>query len=305
MQISKENILRHTYYGGSIYSHILRKHYSGEAALSLRGKDCPPNRSPFSDGRRTLKFEFLNGALWHTDLEGAIPNGDAFCFAALYYDMEGSALLHKLNEDMCLQIGKENTYPKNPFFITQVNFNFMPVSKALFSYYKAPVSNPAPEFSITPAIAYKLIKGSFFQEATEKLRAITDPKEARTFKASHFRYATFSGTFSHRSDKHLLQHSGVMVLDFDHLPDVEALKAKLIEDEQLETVLLFTSPSGNGLKWVIEVDLSGITHADMFRAVSNYVQETYKVQADPSGKDLSRACFLPHDPAVYLNPKYF
>ncbi len=68
--------------------------------------------------------------------------------------------------------------------------------------------------------------------------------------------------------------------------------------------LLFTSPSGDGLKWIIPIDITTASHTDYFRAISNYVRQTYGIEADKSGKDISRACFLPHDSNAYLNPKY-
>ena len=40
------------------------------------------------------------------------------------------------------------------------------------------------------------------------------------------------------------------------------------------------------------------------RSVSAYIAQTYGVPVDQSGKDVCRACFLPHDPQAYLNPDY-
>ena len=41
-----------------------------------------------------------------------------------------------------------------------------------------------------------------------------------------------------------------------------------------------------------------------FKAVCNYLKQTYQLEVDGSGKDVARACFLPYDPQVYINPKY-
>ena len=38
------------------------------------------------------------------------------------------------------------------------------------------------------------------------------------------------------------------------------------------------------------------------RAVANYVRATYGIEVDKSGKDISRACFLPFDSKAYINP---
>lgn len=99
----------------------------------------------------------------------------------------------------------------------------------------------------------------------------------------------------------MLQHSGLLCLDFDHLPNIEHTFTQLKADKNLQTKLLFRSPSGDGLKWIIAIDLLKATHAEYFKAVSNYINKTYNLQVDKSGKDTSRACFLPYDPFAYIN----
>ena len=125
----------------------------------------------------------------------------------------------------------------------------------------------------------------------------------RKFKASSFDYCTFSGIFATRNDKALIKHSGLLCLDFDHLQNLDDLKSRLLADEYFDTQLLFVSPSGNGLKWIISIDATTTAHGAYFAAVANYIQQTYGVAVDKSGRDISRACFLPHDPNVYINPQ--
>jgi len=67
--------------------------------------------------------------------------------------------------------------------------------------------------------------------------------------------------------------------------------------------MLFVSPSGNGLKWIISIDTRRMSHSNYFAAVANYIQQTYGVEVNKSGRDISRTCFLPHDPQVYINPR--
>jgi hypothetical protein len=139
---------------------------------------------------------------------------------------------------------------------------------------------------------------------TEQLRAIQAKDEARKFKASKFDYATFSGAFERRNDKALLNHSGLLTIDFDHITNLQQLKNQLLNDEYFETELLFVSPSGDGLKWIIPIDITESTHQNFFNAIANYIEEVYQLEVDKSGKDVSRACFLPSDPEVFINPKY-
>ena len=139
---------------------------------------------------------------------------------------------------------------------------------------------------------------------TDQLRAISDHKAARSFKASNFNYVTFAGVFKQRENKELIKHSGLLTIDFDHIDNIDNLKKMLLNDESLETELLFISPSGDGLKWIIPIDLQKADHLKYFTAVQNYLKFTYEIEIDNPGKDLARACFIPHDPEVFIHPKY-
>ena len=150
-----------------------------------------------------------------------------------------------------------------------------------------------------------------------------DLSAARAFKRTKFDYVTFSGTFTRRTDADLVAHSGYLCLDFDHLDtssvpigpnDISSLRADtarqltaarsvLLSDPHFETLLLFTSPSGNGLKWVIPIDLEQCEHRTWFNAVRNYLAATYHLDADPACVNVSRSCFLPHDPDCYIAPR--
>ena len=102
----------------------------------------------------------------------------------------------------------------------------------------------------------------------------------------------------------MLQHSNLLTIDFDHLENLQELKAQLLNDEYFETEMLFTSPSGDGLKWIIRIDVSEVTHSEYFTAVANYIKHTYNIEVDQSGKDVSRACFLPYDPTAFLHKRH-
>lgn len=173
-----------------------------------------------------------------------------------------------------------------------------------FSYFKRPIRNIYPYNIVRLIDIYNVIKGDYFKSQTDILRKISNKAEARQFKAHNFDYVTFSGMFNMRNNNALIKHSGLIVIDFDNLSDVENTRKQLLNDSELETQLLFISPSGNGLKWVIEVDLSLATHIQYFEGIKNYLLKSYNLEIDNSGKDVTRACFLPHDLEVYINPKH-
>ena len=299
MEISEKDILDKTHYGLNIYSHVLRQYYTG-TVISLSGKQCKPAQNPFRNNEATLNIFLKDWAFVYSDFSDPDFSGNPFSFAALHYKLSGQELLQKLNAEMYLKIGEQRGFYKNkPTEIEQE-----PIALPVFSFFKSPVRNTTPAYSINILDAYKQIKSYGYRKATEELRQITDKKQARNYKANHFDYATFSGTFSKRSDKALLKHSGLLTVDFDHISNLEKLKRALLNDQYFDTELMFVSPSGDGLKWVIPVDLSKANHQDYFSAVSNYLQRTYNIEVDKSGKDISRACFLPYDKDVFINPKY-
>ena len=305
MEISKEAILNKTHYGLNIYAHILRNYYPGNSVLSLSGRDCQPTKNPFNENKQTLKIQIVDNVALYQDLEDAIPEGNAFDFAAWHYNLEGISLLQKLNEDLNLNLGK-----KASFYAEKVPTEQVPTRQKAkifipsFSYFKAPVKNTFPSKEMNLLQVYQLLKGNPFEARTTSLRNIADKTDARNYKAAQFDYVTFSGTFSKRSDSSLIRHSGLMAVDFDHVNDIDELKATLLMDQYFETELMFVSPSGDGVKWIIPVDITAAAQSIFFRAVANYIKKTYGLEVDQSGKDVSRACFLPHDSAPFINPKY-
>ncbi|MDD2477045.1 MAG: BT4734/BF3469 family protein, partial [Dysgonamonadaceae bacterium] len=175
-------------------------------------------------------------------------------------------------------------------------------TEAKFSYYKRPIRNTTPYKNITLNDAVNAIKGKKAKTATENLRAIDDVNEAKQFKANHFDYVTFSGTFTKRSIKSLIDYSGLIALDFDDV-DVKEVKSKLLNQTEVDTVLLFVSPSGNGVKWIVpSTDVE--EHDLVFKMYQRYCKEELGLQVDESGKDVARACFIPYDADVYSNCSY-
>lgn len=315
MELNKKSILDKTHYGLTIYSYVLRSYYkTNKTVLSLSGMDCKPTKNPFNDNKKTLLISIVNNSTQHTDSDKSIPDGDVFDFAKLHFKKEDSELFQILNEKLHLRIGQEkNLYiDKKESSKSETTAGVSSNKKAEnetplipeCSFFKHPVSNTLPSRKVNLIDVYYLIRGNAYKEQTSKLRSLTDFKIARAFKAKAFDYVCFSGVFKKRNNKALIKHSGLLTIDFDHISNIDSLKKTLLQDQYFETELLFVSPSGDGLKWIIPMDIKITKHQNFFKAVSSYIQQTYQLEVDQSGKDISRACFIPHDTAVYINPKY-
>lgn len=303
--------MRKTYKGLSIYRLVMRERYGNEI-IHFSGDDVDLANNPFNKDRVTLKL-FLEGEQYlYYDTELPEFKGNPFEFAALHYGVTDTNLYRCLNKELKLNLDERYFKCQNSQDSGQNASRIEPqrppseeVKIPEFSYFKPPVSNTNPFKNVSLVEAYNLIRSDSFRKITNELREIKIPDEARKYKALKFSYVTFSGVFLSRKDSGLSRHSGLMTIDFDHIPDVSQLKEKLKNDPCLETKLLFVSPSGDGLKWIISVAIGELTHSEIFRAVEAYIKETYDIVIDKSGKDVSRACFMPCDPDAYINPNVF
>lgn len=149
----------------------------------------------------------------------------------------------------------------------------------------------------------ELIKGDTYALLIQAIRAFTDTKSQKAAK-KELPYVTFSGTFlPTRLETNLVQHSGLMSLDFDNVGSLDETRMQLQSDPYVR--LCFVSPRGNGLKIVVQIKAcSSEKHKEYFYDLSQYFQQTYSCSpsADAQCCDVTRACFLSHDPEVYYNP---
>lgn len=279
MRHSKKSIFELTNSGLDIYSHVISQYDNGPYNLEANGNMTYPN--PFNNMEKTLQISVSeNGIAYHSDTTGAIAHGDAIDFASLHYKLCDEDLIEVLYSELGLDTNTE-----------------------LVSFFEAPISNVKPSMSITLKEVLELIKSDIYKSRTFKLRAIEEANQAKEYKASNFDYVTFSGVFTSRSNNALQSTSGLLVIDLDNLPNLEDVREDLLGDDNIQTALLFTSPSGNGLKWVVYVDLCVCSHQEWFNAIANYLLEDYGLEVDRSGKDVSRACFLSHDDMAFYQPK--
>lgn len=109
----------------------------------------------------------------------------------------------------------------------------------------------------------------------------------------------WSGQFKQRKISGLIQHSGLIVLDFDKYKDEkEAIEMKnsICDDDFVYSA--FISPSGKGVKVLVKIPAEPENHVKYFNALVKHFQDDH---LDISGKDVSRFCFESYDPDLYLN----
>lgn len=175
----------------------------------------------------------------------------------------------------------------------------------MFSYFEGTIINVNPVCDVNIFDIYDAIKNDN-KGLTREYRSLIDKSQKSKFKREMLNHTTFSGRFEQRKDELLKEHSGLICLDLDNLPDEKFQKIILLLKSDPSLILLFVSPSGNGLKVVYPIDLSLASHEYWYRAYIKHVSETCYLPEhyiDKSCINVSRTCFLCHDPEVYLNPE--
>lgn len=177
------------------------------------------------------------------------------------------------------------------------------MTKQTFSFYKAPIGNLKPLKEMNLIEAYDLIKSNEYEEITNKVRNAKNEEEQGKIKKNKLDYITFGGTFEKRAKADIILQSGYVAIDIDHISkNIEELKEELKKDKYVK--LLFKSPSGEGLKIIIEIPLGLNEFEQRLMSFYYYLSKQYDIphrELDTKTKDVSRACFLCYDPDAYLN----
>lgn len=139
-------------------------------------------------------------------------------------------------------------------------------------------------------------KNGTWQNKIIDVRSAQTKEQQREYKTK-LPAVTISGTFSERSKKGLLKHSGYIIIDIDNLEDVDSVKDTLSLDRFV--IAIWKSVSGKGLAVMFKID--GRMHLKAFKGIEKYLFETYDILIDPSGKDESRLRYVSFDPDLYEN----
>ena len=179
----------------------------------------------------------------------------------------------------------------------------------------ASTAPPAPKTVVSIFKGVRDIKGH-----PENLRDILDGIRSGKWRApvEDVRYATGSardnakkrlpaftpaGVFTVRKKSGLASHSGCVVVDLDNLPgiaDASSVRDTLALDSA--TLAAFISPGGRGVKALVAVETctDAAEHEAAFAAIAKDYAERHQMNLDPSGKDVSRLCFVSYDPDAFI-----
>lgn len=147
-------------------------------------------------------------------------------------------------------------------------------------------------------IAIDRIKSGSSMLIVNRVRSETDKEKRNNIKKT-LPAILFSGKFSRRADNAILEHSGIICIDFDGFKDNQSLhikKEELCNDRY--SYCVFLSPSGDGIKALVRIPSDASNHKKYFVALQNYYNCD---EFDKSCKNISRVCYESYDPDIYVN----
>ena len=150
-----------------------------------------------------------------------------------------------------------------------------------------------PQF-VSPESIIQRIKSGIDKALIERVRNETDNKKRADLKGQ-LPCICWSGKFKARYDKDITEHSGLVCLDFDHVPDT--LDKKVEMSFKSFVYAAFISPSGDGVKVIVRVPKDISKHRGHYNALLKIFPD-----ADRANINESRVCYSSYDADIYFNP---
>ncbi len=150
-------------------------------------------------------------------------------------------------------------------------------------------------------------EGKFKSEITEIRNSLKENNKNKSGRLKNSLSGfTVSAIFDEKRRKErVIKYYGVMVLDIDNLKDEEEVERIKKEIEKIEyTKMVFVSPSGLGLKIIVETNNTDVErHTEVYKELVNYYGNQLNVGFDSQTCDVSRLCFFSYDETAYYNCK--
>jgi hypothetical protein len=152
---------------------------------------------------------------------------------------------------------------------------------------------------------YELIKGNTLKSATESIQQkflkgkIADAENEKKLLIA----ITFCAAYlANRTADNIGEYNGFIILDYDALDPLRLMEVKARAVAMETSILVYVSPSGQGVKILVAVNSTIELHEQAFNKVSDLYDAELGVKSDRATKDVSRLCFLCHDKEAYFNP---
>ena len=161
------------------------------------------------------------------------------------------------------------------------------------------------EENLEIGVILEQIRSGKYKARIQALRELLRQGKSEEYNSAKRTLPAFtpSGLFDGgRKLEFLKEYSGLVILDLDDLQQEQLIAARQKIQECTYTYACFISPSGQGLKVLVKVFSRPVLHKRTFNQVKSFYEDLLKLEVDPSGKDITRLCFVSWDDVLYLNP---
>ena len=149
-----------------------------------------------------------------------------------------------------------------------------------------------PKYCTIDSVLDSIKKGTI-QNKINDIRKEVDESKKRDLKKM-LPCILFSGKFTERKDKSIIEHSGFVVLDWDKVEDLQKLKKEISGYPFVYSC--FVSPSGDGLKAVIKIPADIEKHRGHYKGLMKLFPDL-----DSTSINESRICYASVDSDIYIN----
>ncbi len=167
-----------------------------------------------------------------------------------------------------------------------------------FTGFNKPVKNISLKL-----VVQEIIDGAYKNEVDEirKLIAAGKQKEAQKKKKQLLAFTPSASFVGGRKPEFIETYSQCIVLDFDKL-SIEEFNSSFEKAKACPfTYACFRSPGGNGIEVLVFVSSEPDEHLEAFNQLKDYYEQLLQIKTDPSGKDITRLCYVSYDPEAFLN----
>jgi len=178
------------------------------------------------------------------------------------------------------------------------------LSRRVSLFHSAKNTKPVDEPTIEEVIRYN--QDGKYRKTIDTVRLITDKKQRNAAK-ERCAAVTFSGTFSHRKESGLKQHSGLIRLDYDGISDgktkLQKKAALSLNPHTLAAIDSISGPQSNGLTLVVPIYPVPKTIQE-HKYAFEVLKGIYNLpEFDEIVKNWAWLTYVSHDPDLYLNPE--
>lgn len=171
-------------------------------------------------------------------------------------------------------------------------------SATIFKGFNNPLENKS------LIILTKDIKEGKYKQEVQQVTALASQgkkEEADKLKKQLLAFTPSAIFEGGRKLEYLKQYSQFIILDLDKLTPKQLQAAFGKAAAMSYTFCCFRSPSGNGLKILVEVTSTQEHHEQAYKQVADHYEQQIGLPIDRSGKDITRLCFVSYDPQAHRN----